>query len=55
MGITFVYWVPSVLEAVLEAARQKMNTVPYLNQSPSFIGYGFYNYDKFIAPEFFEK
>ena len=54
MGITFVFWVPSVLETVLEAARQKTNVVPYLNRSPLFIGYGFYNYDIIIAPLFTE-
>ena len=41
---------PSVLEAVLEAARQKTNVVLYVNQSPLFIGYGFYNYDIIIDP-----
>ena len=41
-------FLPTVLEAVLEAARQKTNVVPYLNQSPLFIGYGFYNYDIII-------
>ena len=43
-------FLPTVLEAVLEAARQKTSAVPCLNRSPLFIGYGFYNYDKFIAP-----
>ena len=40
MWITFVFWVPLVLEAVLEAARQKTNAVTYLNRSPLFIGDG---------------
>ena len=44
-------FLPTVLEAVLDAARQKTSAVPYLNRSPLFIGYGFYNYDKIIAPE----
>ena len=38
--------------AVLEAARQKTNVVPYLNRSTLFIGYSFYNYDIFIDPFF---
>ena len=43
-------FLPTVLEAVLEAAQQKMNAVPYLNRSPFFFGYGFYNYDIINAP-----
>ena len=39
-----------VLDAVLEAARQKTHAVPYLNRSPLNIGYGFYFYDSFNAP-----
>ena len=35
------------LPMVLEAVRQKMNVVPYLNRSPLNIGYGFYFYDRF--------
>ena len=35
-------FLPTVLEAVSEAARQKMHVVPYLNSSPLNIGYGFY-------------
>ena len=47
-----------VLEAVLEAVRQKMNAVPYLNRIPLNVGYGFYVYDSFNAPKYcaaFEK
>ena len=45
-------FLPTVLEAVLEAARQKMHGVSYLNRSPLIIGYGFYFYDSFNAPVF---
>ena len=45
-------FLPMVLEAVLEAVRQKMNAVLYLNRSPLNIGYGFYFYDSFNAPVF---
>ena len=38
-------FIPTVLEAVLEAARQKTNAVPYQNRSTLNIGYGFYFYD----------
>ena len=34
-------FLPTVLEAVLEAVMQKMNEVPYLNRGPLNIGYGF--------------
>ena len=45
-------FLPTVLEDVLEAARQKMHEAPYLNHSPLNIGYGFYFYDSdsFNAP-----
>ena len=45
-------FLPTVLEAVLEDARQKMHVVPYLNHSPLNIGYGFYFYVSFNAPFF---
>ena len=40
-----------VLVAVLEAAKQKTNVVQYLNRSPLNIGYSFFFYDSFNAPE----
>ena len=41
----------SGLEAVLEAARQKMHAVQYLISSAYNIGYGFYFFDRFNAPD----
>ena len=45
-------FLPTVLEAVLEAARQKTNVVPYLNCSSLNIGYSFYFYESFNTPNF---
>ena len=39
-----------VLEAVLEAARQKTHAVLYLNPSAYNIGYGFYFFERFNTP-----
>ena len=39
-----------VLEAVSEAAMQKMHALPYLDRSLLNIGYGFYFFDSFNAP-----
>ena len=43
-------FLPTVLDAVLEAARQKMHAVLFLNCSPLNIGYGFYFFDRLNAP-----
>ena len=42
-------FVPTVLEAVLEAARQKTQAVPYLNHNAWNIGCFFF-FDRFNAP-----
>ena len=50
-----LWFLPRVLEAVLEAVRQKTNAVPNLNRSPLNIGYNFYFYDRFNAPKLSDK
>ena len=47
-------FLPVVVEAVLEAARQKMDAALYLNRSPLNIDYSFYFFDRFNAPIKFE-
>ena len=49
LDLTLCYYgfLPTVLEAVLEAAWQNMHAVPCQNRSPLNIGYGFYFFDRF--------
>ena len=49
--VLLLRFLPMVLEAVLDAARQKTHAVPYQNHSPLNIGYSFYFFDGFNTPQ----